>query len=70
MHLAQSLTSLRLDSSSPTPLFRQLYEAIKEAIRFGQLGPGTQLPPARGFAQLLGVSRQTVLNVLHFFGLA
>ncbi|RJG06582.1 PLP-dependent aminotransferase family protein [Noviherbaspirillum cavernae] len=62
MHLAQSLTALRLDPESSTPMFRQLYDAIKAAILSGQITPGVQLPPTREFALLLGVSRQTVLN--------
>jgi GntR family transcriptional regulator / MocR family aminotransferase len=62
MHVAHALTSLRLDASLPTSLFRQLYEAIKQAILDGRIGPGIQLPPTRKLAELLGVSRQTVLN--------
>lgn len=62
MHLAQSLATLRLDPSGPVPMFRQLYDAIKQAVLAGTLGVGTQLPPTRELAQLLSVSRQTVLN--------
>jgi GntR family transcriptional regulator / MocR family aminotransferase len=62
MHVAHALTSLRLDASLPTPLFRQLYEAIRQAILDGRIGPGIQLPPTRELAEVLGVSRQTVLN--------
>ena len=62
MHLAQSLATLQLDSSGPIPMFRQLYDAIKKAILAGTLGAGTQLPPTRELAQMLGISRQTVLN--------
>ncbi|HJU70428.1 MAG TPA: PLP-dependent aminotransferase family protein [Paucimonas sp.] len=62
MHVAQALTALRLDPASPTPLFRQLYEAVKQSILAGHIGPGVQLPPTRELAVLLGISRQTVLN--------
>ena len=62
MHFAQSLATLRLDASNPIPMFRQLYDAIKQATLTGMLAPGTQLPPTRELAQLLGISRQTVLN--------
>lgn len=62
MHVAQSLSTLRLDSAASLPLFRQLYEAIKKVILEGKLGPGTQLPPTRELSELLGISRQTVLN--------
>lgn len=62
MHLAQSLAILHLDPGSPTPLFRQLYDGIKQAILSGRAGPGMQLPPTRELARALGISRQTVLN--------
>ena len=62
MYLAQSLHAIRLDPDHPTPLFRQLYEALKAAVLDGRISPGMQLPPTREFAALLGVSRQTVLN--------
>jgi GntR family transcriptional regulator/MocR family aminotransferase len=62
MHQAQSLATLRLDRSSRIPLFRQLYEAVKQAILTGRIGPGIQLPPTRELSRLFGISRQTVLN--------
>jgi len=62
MLIAQSLTTLRLNPASRTPLFRQLYEAIKQTILAGTLSPGMQLPPTRELAQLFRISRQTVLN--------
>ncbi len=62
MHVAQSLATLRLDPAARTPMFRQLYAAIKQAILSGGIGPGMQLPPTRELAQLFAVSRQTVLN--------
>ena len=62
MHVTDILAALPLDRSAPTPLFRQLYDGIKDAILRGAIGPGLQLPPTREFCQLLSVSRQTVLN--------
>jgi GntR family transcriptional regulator/MocR family aminotransferase len=62
MNLAHSLATLRLDPASRIPMYRQLYEAIKEAILAARLGPGMQLPPTRELALLFCVSRQTVLN--------
>lgn len=62
MHLAQSLAALRLDPSAATPLFRQLYEGIRQSILAGRTAPGTRLPPTRELAQQLGISRQTVLS--------
>ncbi|HJV80101.1 PLP-dependent aminotransferase family protein [Noviherbaspirillum sp.] len=62
MHLAQSLASLQLDPTASAPMFRQLYEAVKQTILAGTIGPGMQLPPTRELASQLRVSRQTVLN--------
>ena len=53
MHLAQSLATLRLDPASRTPMFRQLYEAIRQTILSSKLGPGMQLPPTRELAEAL-----------------
>jgi GntR family transcriptional regulator/MocR family aminotransferase len=40
-----------------------LEDGLREAIRSGRLGRGTRLPPTRGLARDLGVSRGTVLQV-------
>jgi len=42
-------------------LSRQLYQSIRSAILSGQLIGGSRLPPTRGLAQDLSVSRNTVL---------
>ena len=62
MLIAEYLTTLRFDASLAAPLFRQLYDAIKNGILTGKIQPATQLPPTRALARLLGISRQTVLN--------
>ena len=62
MHLAESLATLRLSPVAGTPMFRQLYEGIKESVLSGRIAPGAQLPPTRDLAHQLGISRQTVLN--------
>jgi len=62
MLTAEYLTTLSLDASLPLPMFRQLYDAIKDGILTGKLPSTTQLPPTRALAHLLRVSRQTVLN--------
>src|SRR5579883_3546414 len=51
---------IRLDSSSPEPLYRQLYEQFKTAIRHGGLARGEKLPPTRELAGSLGLNRTTV----------
>jgi len=62
MNVVDILASLPLDRQLPQPLFRQLYAQVKESILCGALASGMQLPPTRELGQLLGVSRQTVLN--------
>jgi GntR family transcriptional regulator/MocR family aminotransferase len=59
---AAALLAPPLDESSATPLFRQLYQALREAALSGQLAAGVRLPPTRALAAELGVSRNTVLN--------
>jgi GntR family transcriptional regulator/MocR family aminotransferase len=50
-----------LDSTSSVPLYRQLYESLRQAILMGQLVAGTQLPSTRVLASRLGISRTTVV---------
>lgn len=53
-----------LDDTAAKPLYVQLYEALKEAIRAGQLKPGEIIPSTRLVAAKLGIARQTVLQSL------
>jgi GntR family transcriptional regulator / MocR family aminotransferase len=55
------LLSLMLDPKSSTPLYRQLYEQLRQEILTGSLPPGTRLPATRTFARSHGISRNTVL---------
>ena len=52
---------IALDRRLSAPLQRQIYTAVRQAILDGQLSPGTRLPPSRGLADDLGVSRTTVV---------
>jgi GntR family transcriptional regulator/MocR family aminotransferase len=61
IHAHDILAAAPLERGSATPLFRQLYAYLKDAILAGTLGAGAQLPPTRELCALLGVSRQTVL---------
>jgi 2-aminoadipate transaminase len=49
-----------LDSTSETPLYRQLYEQIASRIRSGKMARGERLPATRELAGLLGLNRTTV----------
>lgn len=57
-----SLGGLALEPEAPTPLYRQLYEGLREAILAGRLAPGGRLPPTRDLATELNVSRNTVIT--------
>jgi GntR family transcriptional regulator/MocR family aminotransferase len=52
---------LPLDPAAPAPLYRQLYDGLREAILRGRLAPGSGLPSSRALAEECGVSRNTVL---------
>ena len=56
---AQLLVSL--DPSRNTPLYRQLYRALRQAILDGGIAAGTRLPSTRLLAEELGISRNTVV---------
>lgn len=46
---------------APGPLYRRLADALRAAIARGALAAGERLPPERGLAERLGVSRSTVV---------
>jgi len=54
---------VRVDASSPVPVFEQLRAQIARLIASGQLAPGAQLPPIRHLAHDLGLARGTVNKV-------
>jgi DNA-binding transcriptional MocR family regulator len=51
-----------LDRDSIVPLYRQIYEHLREAILAGTLPESTRLPPERTMAQRLDVNRSTVVH--------
>jgi GntR family transcriptional regulator/MocR family aminotransferase len=57
-----SFATLVLDQRADAPLYRQLYQALRQAILTGRLSPGTRLPSSRELAMELGVSRNTIVN--------
>lgn len=54
--------SIALDRSAATPLHRQLYDQLREAILSGRLTPGRRLLSTRELAGELGIGRNTVIN--------
>ena len=53
---------LAVDSESEMPMYRQVYEGLREAILSGRLARGARLPSSRALAADLGVARNTVLQ--------
>lgn len=45
-----------------TPIYRQIYDAVRRSILEGRIAPGTRLPASRQLAAQLSVSRMTVVN--------
>lgn len=56
---------IQLDHTSTSPLYKQIYAGIRDAILNKQLVSGIRLPSSRDLATLTGVSRNTVLNALN-----
>src|SRR5947209_19511652 len=52
----------QLDRNSIVPLYRQIYEGLREAILAGTLPESTRLPPERNLAERLDVNRSTVVH--------
>ena len=55
-------TRLNLDRESIVPLYRQIYEALRESILAGTLPESTRLPPERALAERLNVNRSTIVH--------
>ena len=55
------LPAVTIDAAAG-PLTAQVARALDEAIRSGQIAPGTRLPPSRDAAVQLGVGRNTVVD--------
>ena len=51
-----------LDPQSTEPLYRQVYDRLRQGILSGNLAPGLKLPSTRALATDLGVARNTVMN--------
>ncbi len=55
------LPQIQLEPNSGTPLHRQVYNTLRNAILTGALPHGTKLPATRAFAKTQHISRNTVL---------
>jgi GntR family transcriptional regulator / MocR family aminotransferase len=56
------MSALRIEPESACPLYRQVYDQLRQAILEQELPAGECLPSTRDLARALGVSRNTVLN--------
>ncbi|HSA57250.1 MAG TPA: PLP-dependent aminotransferase family protein [Gemmatimonadaceae bacterium] len=51
-----------LDRTGAHPLYRQIYDTIRDGILSGRLPPGTRLPSTRDLARDLQIARSTVVQ--------
>jgi GntR family transcriptional regulator / MocR family aminotransferase len=58
--LQEDVRLVRLDRRLATPLFRQVYQRIRDAILDGTLSPGASLPSSRSLAAQLSTARGTI----------
>jgi DNA-binding FadR family transcriptional regulator len=56
------MPALSIKPQSACPLYRQVYNQLRQAILKQKLPAGARLPSSRTLARTLGVSRNTVLN--------
>lgn len=54
-------SAIQIDWESPTPVYRQIAEQIRDAAVRAPAGPAKKLPPTRELARRLGVNRNTVV---------
>ncbi len=57
---------MRIDRSSPLPLYYQLAEWLKEQVQTGALSPGEQLPSERELGEQAGISRMTARQAVSY----
>lgn len=62
MQTGWSELAIALDRGSIVPIYRQIYERLREQILAGALPEGTRLPPERSLAERLGVNRSTIVH--------
>jgi GntR family transcriptional regulator/MocR family aminotransferase len=55
---------IALDHAAPEPLYRQLYQCLRDAILTAQSPPWTPIPSSRELARALGIARNTVLTAI------
>ncbi len=61
-------TKIKLDKTDSVPLYRQLAEQLKAAIRRGDLQSGEKLPPIRAWKEKLAISPVTATQAYEVLG--
>ncbi len=56
----QGFTSIRIEKSSPVPVYAQIADAMRNLLRSGVFPAGTALPPERALCEQFGISRMTL----------
>src|SRR5437867_2322632 len=49
-----------INTHSDVPIYRQVFEQLRDSINCGKLSKGAKLPPTRELAGLLGLNRTTI----------
>ncbi|MDP8950190.1 MAG: GntR family transcriptional regulator, partial [Actinomycetota bacterium] len=62
--MSSALAGVRLDYTSPVPLYHQAARALEEAIEDGRLPSGSKLESELDLAEQLGISRPTMRAAL------
>ena len=59
------MNTVKINTSSTIPLYRQVAAEIRRAIANGEAKPGERMPLAKDLATVLGVNKNTVLRAMH-----
>lgn len=59
-----SAINIRIDKNSPTPIYRQIEDALRERIKSGQLRPYDLIPSENELSKILGVSPMTIRQAM------
>ena len=60
MLITQMFPAPDIDAQSDVPLYRQVFQQLKDSIHCGKLSKGARLPATRELAGLLGLNRTTI----------
>lgn len=63
------MTFVKLDKSSPTPIYVQLYEELSKGILNGMLKAGDRIPASRWLAKEFGIARNCVIQAYDQLGM-